>query len=1076
MKTIKKICTGAAVIVAVAVLFGALRGHAKAVVDPGGGGSGDSFVFQDRANIIGTFKDGQKVTFTDVNPTDSDRNYVPLQGEFCKPDKGQFGITIARKAALTSPNISGQLVIGNTVGNNCNGTTQSISIQNPQNPVPVAAATFEWDTDNIVTFPNETARNLTFSKVDGAKVHDVYFSDKAAGNCPQNGAIVLTQGQNTGSYFILSSLPDGLPPNITSTSYTLLYNTGTVDSSKCYIAKQADVSNITISGTQGQPAQNTGAGGSGPTAAASGDTCTVSGWSLSWLICPVLEAANSLSNATISLFEKQLSFTIGDLSRNNGNDKVHLSWSLIRDISSALLVIIMLVMVISQAVGGGPFEAYTIRKMLPKLVVAIILMQLSWTLLSYVVNIFNDVGHGLKEILYLPFQPANLDDYGVLLHNAGIGNFQAGAFSWIALIGIGIGVAVALPAILGFAFAAVIADLVGLSTLIFRKIIILLALIISPVAILLWILPGTNRYFKLWWDNLLKALMMFPLVIGIVAAGRIFAYVIGTTGNGTFLNFFLVTVAFFAPLFILPKTFRWGGDAMKFIGDTAFKGAERYMIGKDSKPMKYFQNRQQGWTEHRRDMSKERYASGTGFDPKRFWRRPLDLARAGQLDPLRVGEQRTEASQAYVKQGEDVRAEKIGQAEAQLVRKRQRIRATGGNHDLYLQAEAQGWAMAIDDDGNFIDEEGHVIDQNGNRLITEGDRRGEIMRDEQGNVIRGAAPRKSSSFDWVEKWTDDQGVEHKQRHSERVDDAEHWTKLAALNQVGTLGAGTNWRYLEHLYDESRKGKSVNGLSPDDIRKYFDDNVDKIRGRLPHVYTGRANVADSSPESFAQMHGVEVESELNFLVDQIKNGKTPKDKDDAVKQLQMFSTNFNSALRDNTIRGKIELGALRAFKSLVDDNPDLMRDADAERIRMGLPSFDYGTDPAVVTQVLGEELSASISSAIGEDRGVVSVIQAPARAAQPGQVQQPQAQQQARSPGVQVGGVINITHEQDVLRQSVPVPAEMLNTPDSSGWAPRDYANAENQARDEFNHLRGLSARTPEQEQRFQYYRANFPNW
>jgi hypothetical protein len=178
---------------------------------------------------------------------------------------------------------------------------------------------------------------------------------------------------------------------------------------------------------------------------------------------------------------------------------------------------------------------------------------------------------------------------------------------------------------------------------------------------------------------------------------------------------------------------------------------------------------------------------------------------------------------------------------------------------------------------------------------------------------------------------------------------------------------------------------------------------------------------------------------------------------------MFSTNFNSALRDNTIRGKIELGALRAFKSLVDNNPDLMRDADAERIRMGLPSFDYSTDSAVVTQVLGGELSSSISSTIGEDRGVVSVIQAPARPAVPGQVQQG-------------GGVINITHEQDALRQSVPVRTEMLNTPDASGWAPRDYANAENQGRDEFNYLRGLSVRTPEQEQRFQYYRANFPNW
>jgi hypothetical protein len=62
---------------------------------------------------------------------------------------------------------------------------------------------------------------------------------------------------------------------------------------------------------------------------------------------------------------------------NNGAYK---AWTVIKDLATTVLIIILLVMVFSQAAGTGVFEAIQVRKILPRLVIAVIAMQLSWEL------------------------------------------------------------------------------------------------------------------------------------------------------------------------------------------------------------------------------------------------------------------------------------------------------------------------------------------------------------------------------------------------------------------------------------------------------------------------------------------------------------------------------------------------------------------------------------------------------------------------------------------------------------------------------------------------------------------------
>ena len=618
MKISKKIGTGFAfLLLALAAIF--LSFHKYTLADVASGDiSGATYTFQDRGNIIGDFGTSGSVTFTDPSPLDGTRNYVPSQGGFCDPgtianQNGvagniKFGINISSGASLTSATIPAQVKLGYLVGNNCNGVLEKISITNPQTPVPVAAASFQWDGQNITTFPGQS-NQLTFKQTSTSNGTDLYFSNQSAGSCPQNGAILLTNGSNQGLYYILSGLntgPRGSGSASNLSSYKQLNDTGAVNSSECTVSS---VSNITISGTQGQAAT----GGPNTVAQTGSDDSSceaTSGSSLAWVMCPLFNATSAIVKSTVGIFENLLSFTVAqDLGNaqcqinNQGcQASVKLTWSIIKNIASIILVVILLVMVFSQAIGGGPFDAYTIRKLLPKLVAAVIIMQLSWPLVAWIIDIFNDIGNGLQSLLFAPFGGTGaLNDLGKLVKHAlpGADPAEIAAFNWVAIIAAGAATIAALPTALFLAFAALVGLFVGIITLIFRKILIIMLLILSPLAIIAWVLPGTERYWKLWFDNLLKTLAMFPLIVALIAAGRIFAYVAGpqTSGSGGFaanmLALLFVLVGFIGPLFILPRTYKWGGSIMTAAGGAIASVGTRVNKGAEQ-PIKGFGERQQG--------------------------------------------------------------------------------------------------------------------------------------------------------------------------------------------------------------------------------------------------------------------------------------------------------------------------------------------------------------------------------------------------------------------------------------------------------------------------------------------------
>ncbi len=348
---------------------------------------------------------------------------------------------------------------------------------------------------------------------------------------------------------------------------------------------------------------------------------------LEWIVCPVLRGMDEIVVNLYGFVEDQLCFSTTDknstsssagaVSCNSGNNltqPVHNAWSIMKNLTAAILVIVMLIMVISQAFGTGPFDAYTVRKLLPKMVAAAILIQVSWFLAKWLVDISNDVGKGIASLMYAPFGP-NVSDINHAL--AGIGATGAivgfSAFAGFAALVAFSGLTVV--GILIIALSGLAAILVGFLVLLFRKVLILLTIITIPLAFVAWIVPGGDKYWKLWRENFLKLLAMFPLIMVIIAAGRIFGTIVsqaGSSNTGTtgehIVALFAVLVGFFGPLFILPKTFKWGGTALNGLGGALVNSTK----GLRKKPMEYGLAGARATREQRQLARAERLGEGKG--------------------------------------------------------------------------------------------------------------------------------------------------------------------------------------------------------------------------------------------------------------------------------------------------------------------------------------------------------------------------------------------------------------------------------------------------------------------------------
>ncbi len=342
------------------------------------------------------------------------------------------------------------------------------------------------------------------------------------------------------------------------------------DNSVCEQYNGSDKTVCQQAWTKGQDALNGSGsgGGSAPTKA----SCEDSSFGLAWAACAIINGtADFVQNIYTNVIQPLLIFHTDTLLDHN--QPFYKVWSNFRLYGDIFLIIGLLVVVFGESIGGGVIEAYTIRKILPRLLTAAVLLNLSIYIVVLGIDLTNIVGQGVYSLILSPFSNINKGG-GITLQLGGTGALAidsvvaAGAI-WLHFAG---GIAHFL--FTGILLPAVLIFIAILVTLLLRQTIIYLLLFLSPVAFALYCLPNTERAFRRWWDLLFRALIVYPIITALFAIANVMSFIMfnffnGQPGHIQDFAKILGVAALIAPLLLIPFAFRLAGGIIGQIQQAA---------------------------------------------------------------------------------------------------------------------------------------------------------------------------------------------------------------------------------------------------------------------------------------------------------------------------------------------------------------------------------------------------------------------------------------------------------------------------------------------------------------------------
>ena len=243
-------------------------------------------------------------------------------------------------------------------------------------------------------------------------------------------------------------------------------------------------------------------------------TCAIPG--IGWIVCPILNLLAQLVDGAYSFVAALLKVQPVVMDPNSGLFK---AWSVMRNFANVAFVIAFLIIIFSQVTSFG-ITNYGIKRMLPRLIIAAILVNVSFWVCSLAVDLSNIGGSSLKALFDTIGQ-------GLSLPNADNG-FNSGT-QWQGIVGgllggtvlLGAALYIGLSALIPVLLACLIAILAVFLVLIIRQALIILLIVISPLAFVAYLLPNTESLFTRWRRLFTTLLILYPVVSLIFGAAAL---------------------------------------------------------------------------------------------------------------------------------------------------------------------------------------------------------------------------------------------------------------------------------------------------------------------------------------------------------------------------------------------------------------------------------------------------------------------------------------------------------------------------------------------------------------------------
>lgn len=305
--------------------------------------------------------------------------------------------------------------------------------------------------------------------------------------------------------------------------------------------------------------------------------CYEGSGALGWIICPVLEAVGTATEWMYDhAIEPLLQIRADKLF--SGTDGIYVGWSTFRNFSNVLFAIAFAVIILAQVTGIG-ISNYNIKKILPRFVVVVVLVNISYILCQLAVDISNILGFSIRELFdRLPvsdeFQVTGGQMMKVILNGLGLA------------AGVGVGVSTALSSVvvvstLKYFMVPLVLAFIGclLSVLFFfiamsvRQTGVVILVVLAPVAIVCYALPNTKSLFDKWRKLFTALLMVYPICGLLMGGGNYVSALLlsaipgSQEGMGTLYTITALLVSIL-PFFLIPSLVK---GSMAMMGNLGMK-------------------------------------------------------------------------------------------------------------------------------------------------------------------------------------------------------------------------------------------------------------------------------------------------------------------------------------------------------------------------------------------------------------------------------------------------------------------------------------------------------------------------
>ena len=518
------------------------------------------------------------------------------------------------------------LIAGMLVGIFLNTLTHSTSVY---------AADAKWDGHDL-TYSNKKYTRLT----DNNKVKKF--------NLPDNSLVYINEDKNKKEVKVIY-FPSGEISSLSSATYAV-YSFTPPDT-----YNQTDTSTISID----PPSENS-----------TSTSCDVQG--IGWFICPV---SNWLADGIDFMYSALQQFLkTKPLETTNQNSGIYLAWVIMRNISNVAFIVAFLVIIYSQLTSVG-ISNYGVKKMIPRLVIAAVLVNLSFTICAILLDLSNIAGYafqdafmGIKNTISTVGENTSTWTWSEVISTAlSNGALAIGAITFTTEL---------LPMLVPAATLAGLTLLLILLIMAARQALIIILIIISPLAFVCYLLPGTEKWFKKWRDSFLTMLVFFPAFSVVFGGAQLAGILIiqnASGPNGAIMHVLGMLVQII-PLAITPLIMKFSGGVLgKFAGFVNDKNKGWYDRTKNwskgrreiirNKKLanpnmaRFNPNRLRRWTDHngralKKDLETSQTNAENSFrDTARYKRLDLEARRANKRSELLSAQDDNrylEATQGYM--------------------------------------------------------------------------------------------------------------------------------------------------------------------------------------------------------------------------------------------------------------------------------------------------------------------------------------------------------------------------------------------------------------------------------------------